>query len=92
MVAAAALQDTTGGEITGIVQEAAETAKEISREIGVVLSSVKTVFASIASYLTSPAFIAKVVETVIVIDMVVVLYRVAVRLVPLILMWRRPED
>ena len=56
------------------------------------MSSVETFFASIASYLTSPAFIAKVVETVVVIALVVVLYRVAVRLVPRILMWRRPED
>jgi uncharacterized membrane protein len=41
------------------------------------LRTVKTFFASIASYLTSPAFIAKVVGTVIVIALAVVLYRVA---------------
>ena len=56
------------------------------------MSSVKTVFASIASYLTSPAFNAMVVGMVIVIALVVVLYRVAVRLVPRISMGRKPED
>jgi len=89
---AAILQEPTGGETTGIVQGAAETAKEIPRETGVVLSSVKTFFTSIIGYLTSPTFIGHVVGTVIVIALAVVFYRVAVRLIPRILTWHRPVN
>jgi len=87
------LQDETTGESTSLAEQAAGAAKEIPEETGGVLQEVVTsFFRSIVDYLTSTTFIANVVATVIVVFLALVLYRVAVRLIPRILRWRRPED
>lgn len=85
--------ETTGGETTGgVIEEAAEAAQDIPKQAGKELSGVSAFFNDIIAYLTSPAFIGNVVATVIVVILATVFYRVAVRLIPRILRWSRPED
>jgi len=86
------LQGETTGETTGIIEGAADTARQASEETGLALSGVKEFFTSIIYYLTGPTFIANVAATVVVVALAVIFYRVAVRLIPRILMWCRPED
>jgi small-conductance mechanosensitive channel len=94
---AAILQDeTAGGETTGestsIAEAAGKAAQEIPEKTGTILGGVRDFFGSIAGYLVSAEFIAKVVSTVIVVVLAIVVYRGVIRLIPRILGWRRPEE
>ncbi|MDQ3920923.1 MAG: hypothetical protein M3248_01010, partial [Actinomycetota bacterium] len=91
---AAILQtEPTGGETTGgVANQAAEALQSTQEETFTVLGSVKAFFTGIIDYLTSPTFIANVVATVIIVILATIFYRVAVRLIPRILRWRRPEE
>ncbi|MDP8951233.1 MAG: mechanosensitive ion channel family protein [Actinomycetota bacterium] len=84
-------QETTG-ENTGLVEAAGKAAQEIPEETGSVLGGVRDFFGGITEYLVSGKFVAHVVATAIVIVLATVFYRVAVRLIPRILRWRRPEE
>ena len=93
LLAAILQTEPTGGETTGgVVSKATETLQTTQEETFTVLGSVKAVFAGIIGYLTSPTFIGNVVATVIVVVLAIIFYRVAIRLIPRILQWRRPED
>jgi moderate conductance mechanosensitive channel len=85
-------QEETTGEATGIIEGAADAAQNIPRQTGQELSGISTLFNDIIAYLGSPAFIVDVVATVVVIVLAMVFYRVAVRLIPRIFRWNRPED
>ncbi len=91
---AAILQGGTTAEETtvSIAEAAGKAVQEIPGETGTVLGGVRDFFKGIAGYLTSPEFIANIVATVIIIVPAIVLYRIAVHLIPRILQWRRPED
>src|SRR3954447_12486135 len=52
--------------------------------------SVITTLQDIVGYLTSTEFVTNIVATAIVVFLVIIFYRVAVRLIPRILQWRSP--
>lgn len=86
-------QETTGEETTGLVKQAQETGEKLSQETGNVLQEAVTgFFQNIAGYLTTFNFVPKVVAALIVVVFGIAFYRVAIRLIPRILRWRRPED
>ncbi|MDQ3965701.1 MAG: mechanosensitive ion channel family protein, partial [Actinomycetota bacterium] len=83
--------DTSVEETTsGIAEEAGKAVQEIPGETGTVLGGVGNFFKGIAGYLVSTEFVASVVATAIVVILAIVFYRIAVRLIPRILQWRRP--
>jgi moderate conductance mechanosensitive channel len=87
------LQEITGEEPPGSIAEVVEKAgEETVEETGTVLGSVRVFFEGIVAYLTSPTFIANLVATVIVLALAIFFYRLAVRLIPHVLRWRRPEE
>ncbi len=86
------LQGEATGETTGIIEGATNTAQQASQETGAALSGVKEFFTGIINYLTGPTFIANVVATLVVVALAIIFYRIAIRLIPRILMWRRPRD
>jgi moderate conductance mechanosensitive channel len=49
-------------------------------------------FGDVLAYLTSTKFIGNVIAVVIVIVLAIIFYRTAIRLIPSILRWRRPEE
>ncbi len=95
---AAILQgETTGGETTGettsVIEGAGEAAQQIPRETGNILeTTVRNFFEGVVGYLISATFVANVLATVVVIILATVFYRIAVRLLPRLLRWSRPED
>src|SRR5215210_3922827 len=87
------LQEITGEETPGSIAEVVEKAgEETVEETGTVLGSVRVFFEGIVAYLTSPTFIANLVATVIVLALAIFSDRLAVRLIPHVLRWRRPEE
>ncbi len=88
----AILQGEATGETTGLAEQAVKAAQEIPEETGTALGGVRDFFGGITGYLVSAGFVADVVATVIVVILGIVFYRVAVRLIPRILRWRRPEE
>jgi small-conductance mechanosensitive channel len=88
----ALLQEETTGESTGVIEGAAEAAKNIPSKAGEGLSGVSALLNDIATYLGSATFIGNVVATVIVVILATIFYRVAIRLIPRILQWHRPEN
>src|ERR687885_453051 len=88
----AIIQGETTGEDTGITKQAVEAAQNTTEQAGEGLSGVSKFFNGVLAYLTSAEFIGNVVATVIIVVLAIVFYRVAVRLIPRILLWRRPED
>ena len=91
-LAAILLQGETTGESTSIIGDVGKAAQEIPEQTGEELSGFTGFFRDIVAYLTSTGFIVNVVATIIVIVLAIAFYRVAVRLIPRILRWRRPED
>lgn len=49
-------------------------------------------FGDVLAYLTSTKFIGNVIAVVTVIVLAIIFYRIAIRLIPSILRWRRPEE
>ncbi len=93
LLLATVFQDETTGESTGIVEGAGKAAQEIPQETGNILeTTIRNLFEGVAGYLISPTFIANVVATVIVFILATAFYRVAVRLIPRILRWSRPDN
>ncbi len=93
LLLATVFQGETTGESTGIVEGAGKAAQEIPQETGNILeTTIRNFFEGVAGYLISPTFIANVVATVIVFILATAFYRVAVRLIPRILRWSRPDS
>jgi len=93
LLLAAVFQDETTGESTSVIEGAGKAAQEIPQETGNILeTTVRNFFEGIVGYLISPTFIAHVVATVIVFILATAFYRVAVRLIPRVLRWSRPDD
>lgn len=92
LLSIAIIQGETTGEDTGITKQAVEAAQNTTEQAGEGLSGVSKFFNGVLAYLTSAEFIGNVVATVIIVVLAIVFYRVAVRLIPRILLWRRPED
>src|SRR5919199_1125233 len=88
----AIIQGETTGEDTGITKQAVEAAQNTTEQAGEGLSGVSSFFNGVLAYLASAEFIGNVVATVIFVVLAIVFYRVAVRLVPCILLWHRPEE
>src|ERR671917_2850926 len=87
------LQGETTGEATSVIDEVGKAAQEIPRETENILqTTVREFFEGILGYLISPAFITNVLATIFVVLLATTFYRVAVRLIPRILRWSRPED
>jgi small conductance mechanosensitive channel len=93
LLLAAVFQDETTGESTSVIEGAGKAAQEIPQETGNILEmTVRNFFEGVVGYLISPTFIANVVATVIVFILATAFYRVAVRLIPRVLRWSRPEN
>jgi small-conductance mechanosensitive channel len=86
------IQQTTGGETTGLVQQAKNTGGELGQSTGSVLGNVTTFFGNILAYLVSVQFIGNLVATAVVVALAILFYKVSMRLVPRILRWHLPED
>ncbi len=89
--------ETTGGEktgeTTGVIEEVGQAAQQIPEETGNILeTTVRDFFEGIVGYLINATFVANVVATVIVVLLATVFYRIAVRFIPRVLRWSRPED
>ena len=86
------LQDTMGEETTettGVARGAAQAAQDVNEETTRSLSKVNEFFAGIGDYVTSPAFFAKVIASVVVVALGILVYRLLTHGVPRILRWRR---
>ncbi|CAN5346851.1 mechanosensitive ion channel family protein [soil metagenome] len=93
LLLAAVFQDETTGESTSVIEGAGKAAQEIPQETGNILEmTVRNFFEGVVGYLISSVFIANVVATVIVFILATAFYRVAVRLIPRVLRWSRPEN
>jgi moderate conductance mechanosensitive channel len=84
--------ETTGGETTGIANQAAEAARNTAERTGEGLGGVGRFFGDVLAYLTSTKFIGNVIAVEILIVLAIIFYRTAIRLIPSILRWRRPEE
>ncbi|HZC19552.1 MAG TPA: mechanosensitive ion channel domain-containing protein, partial [Rubrobacteraceae bacterium] len=84
--------ETTGGETTVLAKQAVAAAQNTTQKAREGLGGVGKFFSDILAYLASAEFIGNVVATVIFVVLAIVFYRVAVRLVPRILLWHRPEE
>ena len=80
--------ETTGG----VVEEVAKAAQEIPQQTEDRLGGIGNLFGNTAAYLSSAEFIVNILATVIIVVLAIVFYRVAVRLIPRLLRWSRPED
>jgi len=90
---AAILQGETTGESTSVIEDVGKAAQEIPQGTGEILqSTVREFFEGILGYLISPAFITNVLATIFVVLLAVTFYRIAIRFVPRVLRWSRPED
>jgi small conductance mechanosensitive channel len=88
--------ETTGGETTGestsLVEDAAKAAQEIPQNAEQDLGWVSTVFGDFVAYLTTVQFLSNVLAAVVVVLLSTIVYRVAVRLIPRVLKWRRRSE
>jgi len=90
---AAIFQDETTGDTTSVIEDVEKAAQEIPRETENILqTTVREFFEGIVGYLISPIFITNVLATIFVVLLAITFYRVAVRFIPRILRWSRPED
>ena len=90
---AAILQGETAGETTSVIDNVGKAAQEIPRETENILqTTVREFFEGILGYLISPAFITNVLATIFVVLLATTFYRIAIRFVPRVLRWSRPED
>ena len=90
---AAILQGETTGETTSIIEDVGKAAQEIPRETENILqTTVREFFEGILGYLISPTFITNVLATIFVVVLAIGFYRIAVRFIPRVLRWSRPED
>ena len=90
---AAILQGEATGESTSVIEDVGKAAQEIPRETENILqTTVREFFEGILGYLISPAFITNVLATIFVVLLAVTFYRIAIRFVPRVLRWSRPED
>jgi small conductance mechanosensitive channel len=79
-------------ETTVLAKQAVAAAQNTTQKAREGLGGVGKFFSDILAYLASAEFIGNVVATVIFVVLAIVFYRVAVRLVPRILLWHRPEE
>ncbi|MDP8972092.1 MAG: mechanosensitive ion channel family protein [Actinomycetota bacterium] len=90
---AAILQGETTGESTSVIEDVGKAAQEIPRETENILqSTVREFLEGILGYLISPAFIINVLATIFVVLLATTFYRIAIRFIPRVLRWSRPED
>jgi len=90
---AAILQGETTGESTSVIEDVGKAAQEIPRETENILqTTVREFFEGILGYLISPAFITNVLATIFVVLLATTFYRIAIRFIPRVLRWSRPED
>ena len=81
--------ETTGGETTaGIANQVDDTLSQTGDR----LAGFRELVNEILSYLNSPTFFANVIMTVVVVALAILFYKIAMRLVPRILRWSRPEE
>ena len=87
------LQGETIGESTSVIEDVGKAAQEIPRETENILqTTVREFFEGILGYLISPAFITNVLATIFVVLLATTFYRIAIRFIPRVLRWSRPED
>ena len=87
------LQGETTGESTSVIEDVGKAAQEIPRETENILqTTVREFFEGILGYLISPAFITNVLATIFVVLLATTFYRIAIRFIPRVLRWSRPED
>ena len=90
---AAIIQGETTGETTSVIDNVGKAAQEIPRETENILqTTVREFFEGILGYLISPIFITNVLATIFVVLLATTFYRIAVRFIPRVLRWSRPED
>ena len=78
--------ETTGGLTTDLARQAVKAAQSTTEKAGEGLSGASTFFSNVVAYLASSEFVGNVVATVIVVILAIIFYRVAVRLIPRILL------
>ena len=88
-VLAILLQETSIGETTGVVEQAGQAAQDVNEETQRSLRSINALFESFVNYVTSPAFAAKIIASVLVAALGILLYRLLTHGVPRVLRWRR---
>lgn len=86
------IQQTTGGETTGLVQQAKQTGGQLSESTGNVFENVALFFGNIFAYLVSVQFIGNLIATAVVVALAILFYKLSMRLVPRILRWHLPDD
>ena len=87
------LRGETIGESTSVIEDVGKAAQEIPRETENILqTTVREFFEGILGYLISPAFITNVLATIFVVLLATTFYRIAIRFIPRVLRWSRPED
>ena len=92
-LAAVILQGETTGETTSVIEDVGKAAQEIPQETENILqTTVREFFEGILGYLFSPAFITNVLATIFVVVLATAFYRIAIRFIPRVLRWSRPED
>ncbi|MDP9455482.1 MAG: mechanosensitive ion channel family protein, partial [Actinomycetota bacterium] len=89
LYALALLIQETIGETTGVVEQAGQAANELNDETTRSLDTVRNFFASAINFVTSPAFVAKIIASFVVVVAGIVFYRLLTHGVPRILRWRR---
>ena len=85
------VQEATGKETTGLVQQAKDTGGELGKTTGSVFENVAAFFGNVVLYLVSIEFIGNLVATLVVVALAILFYKLAMRLVPRILQWHMPE-
>ncbi len=91
MTLIALLQNGSGEETTGILDQAQDAGKDAAKESFDVLKIINEFFADAYGYLISTEFISNVLASLLIIVLGVIAYRILTHGVPRILRWRREE-
>jgi moderate conductance mechanosensitive channel len=88
----ALLQESSGEETTGVIEQVEDAAQETTQETGDRFQGIRDLFSDLVAYLNSPDFFANTIASAAVIVLAILFYKIAMRLIPRILRWRRPEE
>ncbi len=92
MTLIALLQNGSGEETTGILDQAQDAGKEAAKDSSDILKIVNNFFRETYEYLISTEFISNVLASLLIIVLGVIAYRILTHGVPRILRWRRKRE
>ena len=88
----AMLQNGSGEETTGILDQAGDTGKDVAEDSVDVLKIINDFLAEAYRYLISPQFISNVLASILVVILGILAFRILTHGVPRILRWRRHRE